>query len=373
MKEKRKDTDEKAESASQTTRKVEIKYPVVAILGAGATLGGLSKNLLPPPVDKDFFDTAKLIRDRGTPVVARRVMRDVFEMFGRVHGVGLEEYYREIETREAIGVIAPTQNKQRNWRGRRKDLDELIRRVYIHTTYDLDGKKPLESEAHKNLFTLLQKNTTVITFNYDMVIEENIPNTETWNPERGFLAGVSGTRSEWAEKWREQRSSDLRKRSGIILLKMHGSIGWRLYENKRIRLKDRPYSVRSGKPETVAILGPGWKKEIDKNPYMQFWGEARLRIERANTILIVGYSLPETDLMARALFAEAIRSKKAKRKWLKKLYVVDPSEEIKEKFASLFSPCLDPMGQIRLMNNMHELNERVKITLGGKEAGIGHH
>lgn len=350
------------------TRPIDLIFPVVAVMGAGATTGGLANTKIPPPVDKDFFDTAALIKGRGTPVVAKRVMKDVFEMFGKVHGVGLEEYYREIETRAAIGAIAPTQNKQRDWGRRKQDLDELIRRIYIHTTFDLKGNRPLKSETHENLFRLLKRDTTIITFNYDLVIEENIQSAGTWNPINGFLAKVSGSTSEWARKWMREKSAKQKRKTSIDLLKMHGSLGWRLYEeNKAIRIKDRPYVVRAGQQETVAILGPGWKKPIDRNPFKRFWREARLRIERAKTVMIIGYSLPETDLLARALFAEAIRLKKARNHMLRKLFIVDPSVTVKEKFASLFAPCLGPNGNVDLIENMDKLNHRIQATFSQKE------
>ena len=337
-------------------------------MGAGATTGGLAETTLPPPVDKDFFDTAALIKERGTPVVAKRVMTDVFEMFGKVHGVGPEEYYREIETRAAIGDIAPTQNKQRDWGRRKRDLDELIRRVYIHTTFDLKHGRALKSEAHENLFRLLKRDTTIITFNYDLVIEENMQDPGTWNPKNGFLVSVSGATGEWPRKWFRDRSANQSQKVRVDLLKMHGSLGWRLYEgNRKIRIKDRPYVVRAGQQETVAILGPGWKKPIDKNPFKRFWREARLRIERAKTIMIIGYSLPETDLLARALFAEAIRLKKARNHMLRKLFIVDPSKTVKEKFTSLFAPCLGPNGNVDLIENVEELNKRIQATLSQKE------
>jgi len=350
------------------TRPIDLVFPVVAIMGAGATTGGLSKTKLPPPVDKDFFDTVAMIKGRGTPAVAKRVMKDVYEMFGKVHGVGLEEYYREIETRAAIGAIAPTQNKQRDWGRRKQDLDELIRRVYIHTTFDLKGNLPLKSPSHENLFRLFTGKTTIITFNYDLVIEENIQTAGTWNPKNGFLVNVSGSTGEWARKLMRKQAANQNRKVRVDLLKMHGSLGWRLYEgNKAIRIKDRPYVVRAGQRETVAILGPGWKKPIDRNPFKRFWREARLRIEGAKTVMIIGYSLPETDLLARALFAEAIRMKKARKDMLRKLFIVDPSAMVKEKFASLFAPCLGPNGNVDLLENMEELNHRIQATLSQKE------
>ncbi|MDE3218041.1 MAG: 3-isopropylmalate dehydratase small subunit, partial [Nitrospirota bacterium] len=48
------------------------------------------------------------------------VIKDVFDLYGKVVGIGLEEYYRDIETRLELSRFAKTQNKPKDWR-KRKD------------------------------------------------------------------------------------------------------------------------------------------------------------------------------------------------------------------------------------------------------------
>jgi hypothetical protein len=61
-------------------------------------------------------------------------LKDVWQLYGRTNGVGLETYYRDLETRAIIGEFAKTANQAKDWRRRQKELEELIRRVYVHTT-----------------------------------------------------------------------------------------------------------------------------------------------------------------------------------------------------------------------------------------------
>ena len=110
-----------------TTRKLVILF------GAGATRGVLKERIPPPPVDQDFFDIASQISGRGTRRLAARVTRDVFDLYARVSGVGLEQYFREIEARAEIGKFAKSKNKPKDWARRQSDLEELIRRVLIQT------------------------------------------------------------------------------------------------------------------------------------------------------------------------------------------------------------------------------------------------
>jgi len=82
----------------------------------------------------DFFEIAGQIKGHGTPKLAHAVLEDVWKLYGRLSGVGLESYYRDIETRAKIGSFATTANKPKDWQKRQEKLEELIRRVIIHTT-----------------------------------------------------------------------------------------------------------------------------------------------------------------------------------------------------------------------------------------------
>lgn len=142
------------------------------------------------------------------------------------------------------------------------------------------------------------------------------------------------------------------------MLKLHGSINWRLYKTGQIRLKDRAFVVRTRNSsvvfETVSILPPGWNKRIDRNPYKQLWREARLKLELCKTIVIVGYSLPQADLLARALFAEVVRLRAARKRYLKQLHLADPSELVKQRFVDLFVPAPNAQSKIFRYKDIEE-------------------
>src|SRR5712692_8757178 len=113
---------------------LKLDSPQLVLFGAGASRGGLSNRPIPPPVDGDFFAVANQITGHGTPALAKRVLRSVWELYERIDGVGLEEYYRDVETRAVIGTIAKAVGKPKEWSKRKTDLEELIRRVYVQTT-----------------------------------------------------------------------------------------------------------------------------------------------------------------------------------------------------------------------------------------------
>jgi hypothetical protein len=347
----------------------KLKHPVVVIFGAGASRGGLDGTPgAPPPVDKDFFDIANQLSGHGTPKLAKRVLNDVWQLYRKTNGVGLEAYYRDLETRAIIGKFAKTANQPKDWQRRQKELEELIRRVYVHTTvHDTRAStvKPKKSGIHKNILEKLKEKDTIITFNYDLVIEESFSSAKLWNPADGYETKTYGKTKGWTRRWLEERNYEAGTKSKIRLLKLHGSLNWELYPTgMAIKLKPRPYlvSTRSGKTrfEKILILAPGWKKEIDKNPYKQFWRAARLQLEKCNTLIILGYSLPETDLLAQSLLAEVVRTRAARKTFLKQLHLADHNESVKERFIKLFTPALGPHGKVLKYYDVAEFYQRHK-------------
>lgn len=342
------------------------KHNLVIIFGAGATRGAFQKQMTPPPIDKDFFDIAGQVAGHGTPRLAKQVIKDVFDLYGRVSGVGLEQYFRDIETRAEISSFAKSKNKPKDWKKRQRNLEELVRRVLLHTTCDFTqqpaaGKK---SAVHQAILSYCKTRDTLITFNYDTVIEESIPNKVKWNPKNGYGTQASGITGNWATGWLVEHQCDSNIQNQVHLLKLHGSLNWTLYKTNKVRLKPRPYVVRSNRGNPVfdkcSILPPGWHKRISVNPYCQLWQEARLKIESCSALAIIGYSLPETDLLARAFFAEVSRLRAKRKEFLSHLYIADPDESVKDRFVNLFAPALGPKGHIYRYKSISDLNRAWK-------------
>ncbi len=332
---------------------MKIARPLAVLFGAGATRGGLPNGEVKPPLDVDLFDVAGQIKGRGTRRLAQRVVRDVFDINRKVSSVGLELYYRDIETRWELSRFARSKNRPKDWKIRTEDLEELVRRVLIHTTCELDEgpAKPRVSSAHRAILGALRAGDSILTFNYDTLIEESMPdNAPLWTPRGGYGVEVSGITNDWARRWFSIRGLASGAASKVMLLKLHGSINWTLYETAKVRLKGRPYVVRSnrGKPvfDKAAILPPGWHKRVDRQPYSTLWASARLKLEKCAALIVIGYSLPETDLIARALFHEVSRLRAARGSFLKELHVADTSSAARDRIVNLFAPALGATGTV---------------------------
>jgi hypothetical protein len=349
---------------------MKISHPAVFIFGAGATAGAFEDDpIKQPPLDNNFFEVANRIIGHGTNELAQKVLRAVWELYKKTDGIGLERYYRDIETRAIISKFAKSANRPKEWKMDQKELVELIRRVYVHLLCDTTSgtNQPVKSGLHSQILNGMKAGDTIITFNYDLLIEESFNDAKLWNPIDGYGVEVTGITFDWARRWMRDRdySINQRKESKIELLKLHGSINWQLYENKSIKLKQRPYyvGIRRHKPayENISILAPGWNKPIDKNPYKKLWEKARHELEKCKSLFIYGYSLPDTDLLAQALFYEAIRQRTIQGKHLKELHIADPSVQTQHKFIEAFTPAIGPIGKIFKYKSIKEYVETNKL------------
>jgi hypothetical protein len=341
---------------------MKLPRPMVILFGAGATRAAFEKSDPPPPLDTDFFEIALQIGSRGTGKLAKKVAKNVYELYDRVIGIGLEQYYRDIETRLELGTFAKSANRPMNWNARREDLEELIRRVVIQTTCEMnEGPARVKtSSLHKVVLKRIEKADALLTFNYDTVIEESMPKMiSLWTPREGYGIDVTGVKNTWANKWFSSHNVEPEKKAGVKLFKLHGSINWRLDINNKVVLKKRPYVVKARRSnpnyESAAFLPPGWHKRINNQPYSAIWRNARLEMERCKTLVIIGYSLPDTDLIARALFLEAARRRGATGKFKKELHVVDVIESTRRRIIELFLPALGPEGKVFQYSSAQEL------------------
>jgi len=224
--------------------------------------------------------------------------------------------------------------------------------------------KPRSSKIHQQLLNTLKRGDTILTFNYDTVIEESMPESDSlWAPKGGYGVQVTGLTLDWAKRWLRDHQVERSQEAEIDLLKLHGSLNWGQYKTSTaaVRLKPRPYVIRMGRympvSERALFLPPGWHKRVDRNPYNTIWQQARLKLDKCATLMIVGYSLPETDLIARALFAEVTRVRRARGKYLKELHVADVSAEARDRIVGLFLPALGHTGIIYRYSDAKELSD----------------
>ena len=214
-----------------------------------------------------------------------------------------------------------------------------------------------KNDGISRLAIILRENDTVVTFNYDTLLEQTISQIE--------------------KSW--QYGFKVEKGKGTPILKMHGSINWAIVRRKQVnsfgypllfqkedqnvgddatkstseieydyvllkipndkldnRIKNRDLQW-SSKQYDIGIAGLGRYKPLDRIPGSgQVWYKAGCALYQADEIYIVGFSLSRFDTMARLHFA-GVMCEKAKNNLSTKIVLIDPNApKLQDDFKSVF-------------------------------------
>lgn len=188
---------------------------------------------------------------------------------------------------------------------------------------------------------LLLDTPTIITFNYDLVLDKFLFKKGDWLPIDGY-----GFLAENIPKLNPLYDN---QKSKIKLLKMHGSLNWKvdpLYYNT-LELewcddmsnyffptylneeKKRGFTYKGGFAIKSWLL-PSWIKQFTYSEIIQVWNQAALKLRDAKEIVFIGYSLPRADSAVYSLFSGIDFASK-------KITIIDPkANELKKHFSLLF-------------------------------------
>lgn len=125
---------------------------------------------------------------------------------------------------------------------------------------------------------------TVVTFNYDLVVE------------------VAAARSQRVVD--RALSEDSFTSKGVGLLKLHGSVDWRM-KGDTIELAGTEHALTCPDSE-IAIASPGPSKARVSGALRGLWDEACESIELADAVVFVGFRFPPSDANAREALLGAL-------------------------------------------------------------------
>jgi hypothetical protein len=168
--------------------------------------------------------------------------------------------------------------------------------------------------------------TYKINFNYDCVLDYSLKQkgNNKWDPHYGygFNLGSGGRAVEGYHFWQPQEPAS--RENTATFLKLHGSLHF-VVSNKgsktKVKFKERPYTKQGGTQLKFEIIPPEWHKEFDKGVFGKLWERAGKEINHSTHIIMIGYSLPLTDLHSTALFQTSV-----KKDALKSLVLVNPDQ-----------------------------------------------
>lgn len=213
----------------------------------------------------------------------------------------------------------------------REKLNRQLNLIIIRTLSNLyyNPQDNPTKEIYQNFVNkLVEKGNDVITFNYDLILDNLLLNTNNWFPQDGY--SVNMNLAGFDQNINIIDTKDTNKYSKIKYLKLHGSLNWgrsilqHPYRGNEILLSpfgtcpDQPISpiermVSSGiynknvYYETFFIPPILNKDDLSTIPLLQnVWYNAKSIISMAEEIFIIGYSLPSSDFMAEFLFRQAL-------------------------------------------------------------------
>jgi len=331
-------------------------YKTVFILGAGASAdAGV-------PVMRDFLDKA---RDFYSANLLEEKERIAFsKVFQAVHELKGASFYSKLDLNNVetvysafdmgrllsrLGSISP---------GKINELNISIQKL-IGLTVDLSTKlsnhpnRPPTVQGPYHAFAqFLQQYwkshkdeaPTIITFNYDVALEyalhtehepyeyclneEHIPNAIPLYKLHGSVNWGVDEKNGSIQSW---EMKDILKANGTVQPRnaKHSSLIVARNLQKRLKL---PIAHLAG----PILVPPTWSKGEYHARIGVIWQKAAKELSEAEAIYVIGYSLPDTDMFFRFLFALATHSESS----IRRFWVFDPSETVKDRFLSMLGPGL---------------------------------
>lgn len=163
-----------------------------------------------------------------------------------------------------------------------------------------------------------QAKNAFISFNYDLLIEEaltllGLPFSYGFSPKSvGHDDSIKGI--------------SFRGDAELRVLKLHGSTNWAFpgYQGGKLTVFGSYDDVRE-KGYTPELIPPTWRKSFDGS-LMYVWKEALTQISRATRLVIIGFSVPPTDLHFKYLIAGGLRENVS----LREIVFVNPNKDAVE-------------------------------------------
>jgi hypothetical protein len=225
-----------------------------------------------------------------------------------------------MDVRSSAGLFDASKDKYPNWLSRTSEpIDPNGKGAYYVGTYALHAARLLGMLKDGKP----QGENTFITFNYDTILEDalhelRIPMT-------------------YGSKLDERFSA-----SKIPVFKLHGSVNWARPKGNASRIKVfKDYDELVTLDHVPELVPPTWKK-IFKNEMESIWGEAIKKLKTATRIIIIGFSMPPTDMHFKYLLAAGLRENIS----LRQVLFVNPDPKLEPRVKELLREAYIDSGRI---------------------------
>lgn len=325
----------------------------VVVLGAGATRGAewvsASEQPCLPPLNTDFFSQLQRIHTQKHQGLVSDVLKDVVGLYGSNFDVSLEQYFTQIDSMIEMARIVGLASHPYSGERLRNMRIRLLRAVSAVLEESADvvkqgsRAKTQPCSHHRRLVEALAPKDTIISFNYDCVIDHSLKTfgDGKWSAERGY--GFTSGHIDGHEHWSAERPPTGENQS-INLLKLHGSLNFFKFDpdTVNVRLKQRPY-MQTGN-ELYEIVPPAFGKTVDGPIQSGLWKRAERALRLARTVTLIGFSFTPTDLHVDSLFRSALASNQV----LERLVIANPSAHDRSRIRAVCSVALSK-GKVKVV------------------------
>ena len=343
---------------------------IVLVLGAGSTLAnavhfhGERYTGTNPPLDYTFFDRIRTLRIQpGTELRQYASGHPYLNPFSGGHRVRAEEFFRDLfadfqEATSGDSTIAAYEQ-----------LLSAYLRVLRETTNWMSHDNRRGGPVGRLIAAAAAgwDRVTVLTFNHDLVIENEIQKrarlTAKWCLDEGYGTFSQSSRVTGRTTDSLSRHSPTCQHS-ISILKLHGSLNW----NIRMRGRHPSPRILSGEADPPEILvsprrtlrsqllvnrkarsGGGrtrwytWpvvippvhgKEALIRRLVPSVWDDAAMALADADRMVFFGYSLPELDIRAHRLLQKGI----SRNQRMDSIDVVNPDPLSAGRYAAILQP-----------------------------------
>jgi len=318
------------------------------VLGAGASIGAkkIGKGWIlgdrPVPGAKQFFNDVSYLPSREAPYDylnifgltyegAHELVRQAFQIKNQWFNpkewknVDIEELLTFLD----IGVKMYTMNSSYQ-KVFKQAKDSVIDFASMQILFRSIGQR---CDYLTNLFSKLNYNDIILSFNWDTLADSSLDylNHTIYKNYLNITNNFNFKISEFQDKG--------------VLLKLHGSINWQYYENRKcydykkmkllhlnnsvlkLSVKDFDKKCICGNRFKIMLIPPVTNKSIiHKNSFFnKIWRLAKNRIPIVDEIIFIGYSFPRTDFYSDWLFRQVNFLTNRK----KKIIIINPETENK--------------------------------------------
>lgn len=219
------------------------------------------------------------------------------------------------------------------------DLKNIRSNIATYLHLSLISAKPDNELLDKFYKSFLGDETTIITFNYDLILERYLFSRGEWLPHDGYGFEITNMPEIYPR---------YRIPSRVKILKLHGSLNWEFDDLFRRKLelewvddnqlsffpgyliKDpKNHFTYQGKHPASAWILPSWIKQFHYPELMAVWKSAAEALANADEIVVIGYSLPKEDVASGALIGTAEYR-------CSSFIVIDPSaKELRDRYKAI--------------------------------------